>query len=82
MGKRRMRFKTWCAKDPDDERKINYTFKDGRTHKTYYFTSENELDIFLFLRIQKAWIESIELVKNEFNNPEGEWYVVLYEYEY
>ena len=76
---RRMRFKTWCAKDPDDERKINYTFKGN--DKTYYFTSEDELDIFAFFRVQRAWVESIELVKNEFNNPEGEWYVVIYEDE-
>lgn len=27
----------------------------------------------------KLWITSIELIKNEFNNPEGEWYAVLYE---
>ena len=74
---RRMRFKTWCAKDPDDERKINYTFKGN--DKTYYFTSEDELDLFAFLRVQRAWVESVELIKNEFNNPEGEWYAVLYE---
>ena len=76
---RRMRFKTWCAKDPDDERKINYTFKGN--DKTYYFTSEDELDLFAFLRVQRAWVESVELIKNEFNNPEGEWYVVIYEDE-
>jgi hypothetical protein len=30
-------------------------------------------------RIRNAWIISVELIKNEFNNPEGEWYAVLYE---
>lgn len=69
---RRMRFKTWCAKDPDDTHKINFTFKSN--NRIYYFTSEEEIDLFLFLKVQDAWIKNIE-----FDTIKEEWYVVLYE---
>ena len=69
--KRRTRFVTWCKRDPDDERKINYEFTDYNGHQ-YVFTSEDEVDLGLFRRISQAWIKNIELVDNE-------WYAVLYE---
>ena len=69
--KRRTRFITWCKRDPDDERKINYEFTDCDGHK-YTFTSEDEIDWSLFRRVSRAWIKSIGLVDNE-------WYTVLYE---
>lgn len=69
--KRRTRFITWCKRDPDDERKINYEFTDCNGHQ-YVFTSEDELDLSLFRRVSYAWIKEIELIDDE-------WYVVLYE---
>ncbi len=76
---RRMRFGTWCRKDPEDTTKIVYTFKtkewDG-TEKTLYFTSEDECSFSMLSRLNNAWIEKIERVKNEFENC---WNVVLYE---
>lgn len=79
MGKRRMRFITWCKKDLEDERKINYTFRNFEDGKDAHWTSEDTCNFSTMERIRNAWIESIELIKNEFNNPEGEWYAVLYE---
>lgn len=79
MAKRRMRFVTWCKKDPDDTTKIVYTFKatecDGQKH-TMYFTSEDTVPYSLIERLRYAWIEKIDRVKNEF---EDVWNVVLYE---
>lgn len=76
---RRMRFKTWAKKDPDDSTKIVYTFKakewDGST-RTHYFTSEDNVPFSMLSRIREAWIEKVERVKNEF---EDVWNVVLYE---
>lgn len=76
---RRMRFGTWCKKDPTDETKIVYTFKmkeaDGTRH-TSYFTSEDTCSYTMLSRLREAWIESIERVKNEFSDH---WAVVLYE---
>ena len=69
--KRRTRFITWCKRDPDDERKINYEFTDCDGHK-YMFTSEDEIDWSLFRRVSRAWIKSIGLVDDE-------WYAILYE---
>ena len=77
MG-RRMRFGTWCRKDEYDERKINYTFTDS-DGEVLYFTSEDIVSWSMLSRIRNAWITSIKLIKNEFNNPEGEWYAVIYE---
>ena len=74
---RRMRFVTWCKKDPEDERKINYTFKHSNGHVSH-FTSEYELSLHIFLKVQNAWIENIELV-NQSENFAGEWNVILYE---
>ena len=71
MAKRRTRFKTWCKRDPDDERIINYEFTDCDGHR-YVFTSEDVLDYSLFNRVCHTWIKDIELVDNE-------WYAVLYE---
>ena len=71
MAKRRMRFVTWCRKDINDERKINYTFKtyDGKVLK---FTSDEEQPYSMLGRLQDAWIERIDLVNNE-------WFASLYE---
>lgn len=78
MSKRRMRFITWCRKDEDDERKINYKFTNANG-ETSYFTSEDIVSWDMLSKIRNAWITSIELIKNESNNTDGEWYVVLYE---
>lgn len=76
---RRMRFKTWCAKDPEDAIKIVYTFRmkewDGYEH-TEYFTSEDCVSISTLSRLREAWIEKVERVQNEFSDH---WNVVLYE---
>lgn len=77
---RRKRFATWCREDPDDERKVNYTFTD-REGIVHLFTSDNVVDGLFIRRLARAWIESIELKHNEFLNPEGEWFAVLYEEE-
>ena len=71
MAQRRMRFVTWCKKDIEDERKINYTLKtyDG---KVLTFTSEEEQPLSMLSRLQDAWIESIALIDNE-------WFATLYE---
>lgn len=67
-----MNFQKWCALDPDDERKINYTLKGdwGFAKHEEHFTSEDTIDIIMLGRIQDSIIESIELVNNE-------WFVVL-----
>lgn len=69
--KRRMRFVTWCKKDVNDERKINYTFKTY-DNEILKFTSEEKQPFSILTRLQNAWIETIELANNE-------WFVVLYE---
>lgn len=71
MAKRRMRFITWCKKDIHDERKINYTLKtyDNKIEK---FTSEDSVTYSMMVRLQNAWVDTIELVNNE-------WNVLLYE---
>lgn len=70
---RRMRFKTWCKKDVDDERKINYKFtmKDEE-EKVVEFTSEDEMPIWMIGRIREAWVRKIELINDE-------WYAEIYE---
>ena len=71
MGKRRMRFVTWCKKDVNDERKINYTLKTY-DDKVLNFTSEEEQPRSMLIRLQNAWIDKIKLVNNE-------WFATLYE---
>lgn len=71
MTKRRMRFVTWCKKDVNDERKINYTLKTY-DDKVLNFTSEEEQPRSMLIRLQNAWIDKIELVNNE-------WFATLYE---
>ena len=43
-----------------------------------HFTSEDELSLHEFLKVQNAWIESIELI-NQSESFAGEWVAVLYE---
>ena len=71
MAKRRMRFVTWCKKDVNDERKINYTLKTY-DDKVLNFTSEEEQPRSMLIRLQNAWIDKIKLVNNE-------WFATLYE---
>ena len=71
MTKRRMRFVTWCKKDVNDERKINYTLKTY-DDKVLNFTSEEEQPRSMLIRLQNAWIDKIKLVNNE-------WFATLYE---
>lgn len=72
---RRMRYGTWCGKDPDDETKIVYTFhmkeRDGHEH-TERFTSDDPQSFSMLVRLREAWIKSIEKVS-------GHWAVELYE---
>lgn len=70
MAKRRTRFKTWCKRDPDDERKINYRVLDY-DGKVYTFTSEDEVSLSFFNKVSNAWIKNIDLINDE-------WYAVLY----
>lgn len=73
MAKRRTRFGTWCRRDLDDERKINYTFRNfNEDGKDAHFTSEDTCNYSTLERLRDAWIESIELINNE-------WNVILYE---
>lgn len=68
----KMRFGTWAAKDVNDERKINYTFKhDGKVDT---FTSDDCVPGITIGMIREARIESIKLVGDE-------WQVVIYEDE-
>jgi hypothetical protein len=69
--KRRMRFGTWCKKDVNDTRKINYTLKTYE-NEVLKFTSEEEQPYSMIVRLRNAWIETIELINNE-------WFVLLYE---
>ena len=65
-------FQRWCALDPDDERKINYTLKgiwEGKEQEAH-FTSEDSVDGLMMYRVQKSTIEKIELINNE-------WFAVL-----
>ena len=77
---RRIRFGTWCKKDPDDERKIIYTFHmkeaDGTKHDSF-FTSEDIVSWNMLSRIREAWVKKIELLNNEFE--QDAWSVELYE---
>ena len=68
---RRMRFGTWCKKDINDERKINYTLKTY-DKKILKFTSDDEQPPSMLGRLQNAWIEKISLIDNE-------WIAILYE---
>lgn len=76
---RRMRFGTWCKKDPNDETKIVYTFhmkeSDGSEH-TMYFTSEDKASYSLLNRLRAAWIMKLERVTNELSDH---WFAELYE---
>ena len=71
MAKRRTRFVTWCKRDIDDERKINYRFTDFRG-STMCFTSEDYCEPSFMHRLRNAWIKNIELINNE-------WFAELYE---
>lgn len=71
MAKRRMRFVTWCKKDEDDDRKINYYFKTWNG-SIMMFTSEDLMPVSMLGRLQRAWIEKIDLIDNE-------WHAHLYE---
>lgn len=71
MAKRRTRFLTWAKRDPNDERKIVYTFKES-DGEVLHFTSEDIVPFSMLSRIRDAWIEQITLKDNA-------WYAVLYE---
>lgn len=71
MGKRRQRFYNWCKKDPDDERKINYTCHFG--DEVDQFTSEDTKPYWVMEWLRnEAMIDNLELIDNE-------WYVELSE---
>lgn len=66
-----MRFGTWCRKDIEDERKINYRFTDYEGN-VQEFTSEDKMPYSMLGRLQQAWIATVILKDNE-------WYADLYE---
>ena len=68
---KRMRFLTWCKKDINDERKINYTIKTYE-NEVIKFTSDEPQTNSMLRRLQEMWIDKIELINNE-------WFVSLYE---
>lgn len=76
---RRMRFGTWCRKDPEDTTPIIYTFRmkeaDGQ-ERTERFTSEDSQSYAMLSRLRESWVESIKRVKNDSGDV---WNVVLYE---
>ena len=71
-----MNFQEWCSIDENDERKINYTLHIGSRGfgkippETQRFTSEDYVDYITLLRVQDSYIESIELIDDE-------WYIEL-----
>lgn len=69
--KRRMRFKTWCAKNTEDERKINYRFTDAEKN-IQTFTSDDKVTYSMLKRIGDAWISTVIL-------KDDEWYADIYE---
>lgn len=80
MAKRRMRFGTWCVKDPDDETMIVYEFlmkEENGFQYTKYFTSEDAQDISMLYRVQYAWIDTIE--KRITDSGLEVWFAKLYE---
>ena len=76
---RRMRFVTWCKKDPEDETPIHYTFykkeADGKT-EVIHMTSEDTVSFSMLERVRQAWVKSITTGEDE----SGKWWnVVIYE---
>lgn len=69
--KRKMRFGTWCAKDPEDARKINYRFTDSHGN-VKEFTSDDTVSWEMLGRLNRAWIATVILANNE-------WYADIYE---
>lgn len=68
---RRIRFQTWCKRDPDDERKINYCLTDA-DGKEIAFTSEDLVPLSMLFRVKDAWVRSVVLIGEE-------WYADIYE---
>ena len=66
-----MRFGTWCKKDVNDERKINYTLKTYEG-EILEFTSDDDQPLSMLSRLHDSWVEKIVLVDNE-------WFATLYE---
>lgn len=67
-----MNFKEWCGLDPNDERKINYTFKEiiNSNEQATRYTSDDYVSRVAMYRMQNSIIEEISLKDNE-------WFVVL-----
>lgn len=69
---RGMNFLEWCELDQNDERKINYNYTgvfEGRK-EVKQFSSEEEVDLPMILRLREATIKDVALVNDE-------WFIVL-----
>ena len=68
--KRRTRFVTWAKRDPEDTKAMKITFKS--TDGVIKLNSGQPISYSMMERIREAWIESVELVDNE-------WIIIIYE---
>lgn len=71
---RGMNYKEWCALDTEDNRKIHYTltYIHAMQPITEQFTSDDTMDGIYLNRLQRSFIDKIELIDNE-------WYITLSE---
>ena len=66
-------FRRWCAVDPNDDRKINYTINHrsiGQGLQVFKFTSEEEVDVMMMYYLETGKINDLKL-------ENGEWYVII-----
>lgn len=72
--KRRISFKNWCKKDPNDERLIHYTvhYWDGCTYKftSDYTNDKEDVPVTIWWLSEHAMVDKVELIDNE-------WYIEL-----
>ena len=69
--KKRMRFKTWCAEDVNDKRKINYICQIG--DEEMHFTSEDTEPFWIMEWLRnEAMVDDVQLIDDE-------WFVELSE---
>lgn len=68
---RRTRFQTWAKRNPDDTTPMRITF-NTYDDKVMHLESGKEISYSLMWRVQSAWIESVNLINDE-------WHIVIYE---
>lgn len=60
-------FQEWCEQDVEDERKIWYTMREAEAGSVTKFTSDDLMEGVWLHRLQRATINSIKLVDNEWH---------------